>query len=165
MSGSTMSKTSHHFSRTFMMSRGYARAATVRANSRQPDDRRWTIDDGRSTIDDGLLMLHLLHAPADEIDEHVLERRLALGQRRSARSAWTRAADHGAEHALFLQDQLDRRAGLRSRDASPCARRQRRRAPPRRRRRAASSRGGRSAPAAAAASGSTAYRTRARARR
>jgi len=63
MSGSAMSNTSHHFSRTFMMSRGYARAATVRANSRHPRarivDRRSSIvdrplsgDDGRSTIDD-----------------------------------------------------------------------------------------------------------------
>ena len=57
----------------------------------QPPSRRSTID---WTIDDGLIglfMLHLLHAPSHEIDEHVLERRLALGQLDQPDSPATRA--------------------------------------------------------------------------
>ena len=57
--------TSHHFSRTFMMSRGYARAATVRANNRPA----WTLDYPCSTS---------VHTSPHQIDEHILERRLAL---------------------------------------------------------------------------------------
>src|SRR5687768_16174487 len=86
ISGSAMSNTSHHFSRTFMTSRGYARAATVRANSRQPVDRtsacgRLTVDCGLSTIVCRLPMFDLLHTSSYEIDEHIFERRLPLAQR------------------------------------------------------------------------------------
>src|SRR5687767_15282039 len=98
-----ISHTSHHFSRTFMMRRGYARAATVRANNRQPVDRL-TIDLRPSTSACRLFMFHLRHTAPDQIDEHILERRLALGQRDHPDAPRLEHTDDGPEHPLLLQD-------------------------------------------------------------
>src|SRR5688572_25745409 len=105
ISGSTMSHTSHHFSRTFMMRRGYARAATVRAKRRHPDDRLWTLDNG-------LAMLHLFHAASNQVNEHILEGRFALRQGDQSNLPRLEHADHRAEHALLLQDQLNGRTAI-----------------------------------------------------